>query len=209
MKKLFSAANAIIAIGAGLLVLLGYFIPGLFGGIRATLVQWAVIMAAFALLLGVLNLISVHWKKINAEHAGVRALYSGVLLLSLTLTVILVGIDGPTGFWSVWAVNTFQVSVEASLLATMAVVLLFSVARLLGRRLHWSTFLFIGVVLVVILGSAPLYKVGDVQILSTLRSWLAQVPAVAVARGLLLGVALGTVATGLRILMGVDRPYGG
>jgi hypothetical protein len=25
----------------------------------------------------------------------------------------------------------------------------------------------------------------------------------------LLGVALGTVATGIRILMGVDRPYGG
>jgi hypothetical protein len=25
----------------------------------------------------------------------------------------------------------------------------------------------------------------------------------------LLGVALGTIATGLRILMGADRPYGG
>jgi len=41
------------------------------------------------------------------------------------------------------------------------------------------------------------------------RSWLAQVPAIAGARGLLLGVALGTVATGIRILIGVDRPYGG
>jgi hypothetical protein len=29
------------------------------------------------------------------------------------------------------------------------------------------------------------------------------------ARGILIGVALGTIATGLRILMGVDRPYGG
>ncbi len=29
------------------------------------------------------------------------------------------------------------------------------------------------------------------------------------ARGILLGVALGSVTTGLRILMGVDRPYGG
>jgi hypothetical protein len=29
------------------------------------------------------------------------------------------------------------------------------------------------------------------------------------ARGILLGVALGTVATGLRILIGADRPYGG
>jgi hypothetical protein len=29
------------------------------------------------------------------------------------------------------------------------------------------------------------------------------------ARGLLIGIALGTLLTGLRVLMGVDRPYGG
>jgi len=29
------------------------------------------------------------------------------------------------------------------------------------------------------------------------------------ARGILLGVALGTLTTGLRILFGADRPYGG
>jgi hypothetical protein len=29
------------------------------------------------------------------------------------------------------------------------------------------------------------------------------------ARGLLLGIALGTLLTGLRVLFGVDRPYGG
>jgi hypothetical protein len=28
-------------------------------------------------------------------------------------------------------------------------------------------------------------------------------------RGLLIGVALGTITTGLRILIGADRPYGG
>jgi len=28
-------------------------------------------------------------------------------------------------------------------------------------------------------------------------------------RGILMGVALGSIATGLRILMGADRPYGG
>jgi hypothetical protein len=29
------------------------------------------------------------------------------------------------------------------------------------------------------------------------------------ARGLLIGIALGTLLTGLRVLFGVDRPYGG
>jgi hypothetical protein len=29
------------------------------------------------------------------------------------------------------------------------------------------------------------------------------------ARGLLIGVALGTLLTGIRVLFGIDRPYGG
>jgi hypothetical protein len=29
------------------------------------------------------------------------------------------------------------------------------------------------------------------------------------ARGLLLGIALGALLTGLRVIFGVDRPYGG
>jgi len=32
---------------------------------------------------------------------------------------------------------------------------------------------------------------------------------VAGARGILLGVSLGVIATGVRILIGSDRPYGG
>ena len=38
--------------------------------------------------------------------------------------------------------------------------------------------------------------------------WISQVPAVAGARGLLLGIALGAIATGLRVLLAIDRPYG-
>ncbi len=47
-----------------LFVLLGYFFPGVFGGIQSTLIGWAIILAAFALLLGIFNLAMVHWKKI-------------------------------------------------------------------------------------------------------------------------------------------------
>jgi len=42
-----------------------------------------------------------------------------------------------------------------------------------------------------------------------MRPFIAQVMAGAGARGILLGMALGTLTTGLRILFGADRPYGG
>lgn len=207
MKKILPTSNAIIAIISGLLVLLGYFFPGVFGNIQSVLIGWAIILAAFALLLGIFNLAMVHWKKAGTD--GPSSIYSIVLLISLIITIIAVSISGPTGSLSLWIFNTFQVPVEISLLAVLAVVLVFAAARLLTRRPKWYTVLFLITVLVVLLGSVPLFFLGEVAPLVALRGWLTQVPAVAGARGLLLGVALGTVATGLRILMGVDRPYGG
>ena len=207
MKKILPITNAVIAIISGLLVLLGYFFPKVFGSIQSILVGWAIILAAFALLLGIVNLAMVHWKKI--VNQGSNSIYSMVLLLSLVITIILVSISGPTGSLALWIFNSFQVPVEISLLALLAVVLVYAAVRLITRKPRWYTVLFIVTVLVVLLGSVPLFLIGEIAPLSSLRAWLTQVPAMAGARGLLLGVALGTVATGLRILIGMDRPYGG
>jgi hypothetical protein len=42
-----------------------------------------------------------------------------------------------------------------------------------------------------------------------LYPWIAEVWALGGARGILIGVALGTLMTGLRVLFAIDRPYGG
>ncbi len=207
MKKILPITNAAIAAMAGVLVLLGYFFPTIFGGIQSVLVGWAVILAGFALLLGIFNLALVHWKKTSTNDPN--RVYSLVLLISLIATIILAGFSGPTGGLSLWLFNTFQVPVEVSLLALLAIILIYSIARLLVRRPQWNTILFLVTVLLVLLGAVPLLFIGEIAPLTAVRDWLTQVPAIAGARGLLLGVALGTVATGLRILMGVDRPYGG
>jgi hypothetical protein len=207
VKKIFPITNAVIAVISGVLVVLGYFFPTTFGGIQATLIGWAIILAAFALLLGIFNLFSVHWKKARSE--GTERMYSLVLLISLGLTIVLASISGPTGTLSLWLFNTFQVPVEISLLAVLAIVLVYAGARLLARRPKWNTILFLVTVLMVLLGTVPLLFVGEITPLNALRDWITQVPALAGARGLLIGVALGTVATGLRILIGSDHPYGG
>ena len=46
-----------IAIAVGILILLGYFIPiAALLSLRVVLVQWAIILASFALLVGISNL---------------------------------------------------------------------------------------------------------------------------------------------------------
>jgi hypothetical protein len=42
-----------------------------------------------------------------------------------------------------------------------------------------------------------------------LRPWVTEVLALGGARGILIGVTLGTLTTGLRVIFGADRPYGG
>lgn len=207
MKRILPITNAIIAVISGVFVILGYFFPGPFGGIQSILIGWAIILAAFALLLGIINLMVVHWRKISSEEPG--HVYSIVLLVSMLITIVVAGISGPTGSLTLWIFNNFQVPVEASLLALLAVILVYAGARLLTRRPKWNTILFLVTVLLILLGSVPLYFLGAIGPLNTIHNWLTQIPAVAGARGLLLGVALGTVATGLRILIGSDRPYGG
>jgi hypothetical protein len=122
VKKFLPLTNAVIATIAGLLVLLGYFFPTIFSGIQSTLVGWAIILAAFALLLGIFNLALVHWRKINSKAPA--STYSLVLLASMILTIILASISGPTGGLTLWLFNTFQVPIEVSLLAVLAVILL-------------------------------------------------------------------------------------
>jgi hypothetical protein len=48
----------------------------------------------------------------------------------------------------------------------------------------------------------------DIPLVQSLTAFIDRLP-IAGARGILLGIALGSLTTGLRILMGADRPYSG
>ncbi len=211
MKAPFSVVNAVIAISAATAVLLGYLVPGL-DFLSSTMLHWAVILAGFALIVGVVNLLSVHWGKITSRKLA--GLYSFFLIISFGLTVLVVGLPlpgfaGPESYSAQWLLRYVQIPVEASLLALLAVTLVVGVVRFLQRRQDGMALIFVATVVVVLLGSAPIYVLGELSLFSGLRNWLSVVLAAAGVRGLLIGVALGTVAAGLRVLMGVDRPYGG
>ena len=105
-------------------------------------------------------------------------------------------------------VNSVIVPVEASLMALLAVTLVYASVRLLRRRTSAMSLVFLGTAVVMLIASASL-PLGDVGIFSDfLRPWMQHVLAMGGARGLLIGIGLGTLTTGLRVLMGADRPYG-
>lgn len=211
VKTPFSIFNAIIAISAGTVVLIGYLVPGM-DFLSNIALRWAVILAGFALIVGVINLLSVHWHKLaSGKSAGYNSLF---LILAFVATLLVVGlplpgITGPESTAAQWLLRYIQIPVEASLLALLAVTLVVSVVRFMQRRQDGMALLFVATIVIVLLGSAPIYQWGELSLISGLRNWLTTVLAAAGVRGLLIGIALGTIAAGIRILMGVDRPYGG
>jgi hypothetical protein len=134
-------------------------------------------------------------------------IYSLLLVVALIVTTVLVGVLGPTAPISLWIFNFIEIPVESSLMALLAIILIYASARMLGRRLNLFSLFFIGTVLLILLSTA--FPPGsDVPLIGQIGMWVQRVPVVAGVRGILLGVALGTVATGLRVLAGADRPYG-
>jgi len=196
-----------VAIASGLLVLLGYFIPlEMLLEIRLLLVQWAIILAAVAVLVGVLNLLGVHWHKIRTRQKGTA--YSILLIVSLFASAILgivLGTNNPTLDFFLEAII---IPTEAALMALLAVTLVYASARLLRRRADLMTFIFLGVVVVILLAAAPL-PFGKIPGTDFVEWLLRDNFAAAGSRGILIGVALGALTTGLRVLFGIDRPYGG
>jgi hypothetical protein len=101
--------------------------------------------------------------------------------------------------------------VEQSLMAILVVVLIYSIARMFKDRYNLISIVFIATVLVMLILAVPWFGVAipGLHGPSGIRSLIAEIPAVAGARGILIGIGLGTIATGLRVLIGADRPYGG
>jgi hypothetical protein len=199
----------IIAIVSGVVVLLGYFLPGvpLFVALRVTFLNWVMILAAVAVFVGLANLFSVHIQKLKNRKDAVSSVF---LLIFLICTFILGVFVGPASPALNFVFASVQIPVETSLMALLAVSLLYATIRLLRWRANFMSITFIITALIIFLGTAPLPFLGPIPFFSDwLRPIIAQVPAAAGARGILLGVALGTLMTGLRILFGADRPYGG
>jgi Zn-dependent protease len=74
MKTILSAANVVITI-AGPVGAAGYFLPSIFGGLRDQILQWAIFLAVFALLVGIANLVGVHQENRHRQRGAFSALF--------------------------------------------------------------------------------------------------------------------------------------
>lgn len=176
------------------------------------------VIIAFSLVLGLSSLIHHHLLKIQRrrEHWP----YSWVLLIALVLSAVIGLLGGgmdpaskgviPTkiggfSFHIMTLYNFIMRPITASMFAILAFFMASASYRAFRARNLEATLLLVAA-FVVMLGSVPLSR----QILDTLpgfAQYILDVPNTASKRGIAFGIGLGSVATALKIILGVERGW--
>ena len=212
-QRMGVALAAVIAFAVGMTTLFSLLLgnhPELYGSIpnaeavsvlaalpASLFVRLATITIAFTIVIGMFNLLYIHLRRLMR-----RQFYSIVLLLSFAFTV----------YWHVTSggdpslLAAAQAPIESSLAALVCVSLVYGGAAVLRKRADGWGILFVAVMLITLLGALPL---DDLAPLRQWKDWLMAAPVSAGARAMLLGIALGTVVAGVRVLLGQDRSYRG
>lgn len=195
----------VTAMVCGFLVILGYLLPvPILKSLRVDLVRGATVLGAFALLLGYGNLLKVHLARIFKKESKNR-ISSFLLIAAALATLGLVLVQGPESTWVQVLVESVLIPGESALLALTAVTLVLSGMSLLRKRWHINSALFIAVATLTLFSAIPIVFP---RVLEVILQFF-DAAATGGMRGLLLGVVLGSLMTGLRIILGIDRPHSG
>ena len=175
------------------------------------------IVSAFALVLGLGSLLNHHVIRMRrkAEHWP----YSWVLIGSFLISAI-IGLLGnpdlenplfPTRIGSFeFHMNALYQGILVPLGGTMFALLAFFMSSAAYRAFRAHNVLALILLIsafIVMLGQIPIGQHIFGGIFPDLRQWLLDFPNVAAKRGIFMGVALGVVATSLKIIFGIERGW--
>lgn len=206
-RKLRLGSFILVAVagGSGIVAFASYLAPGM-DLIQEALIDWAIIIGAIALIfMGGLNVLAVHWNKVRHLQPG--WVYSLFLWLGFGIMVAAGLSGGPDDE----LVRSILEHVQFPLQATLFSLLAFFVATAAYRAFrlkNLESLAFLLIAVIVLLGQIPGWASDDLRVtLPWVREWILTKMSLGGARGILLGVALGTIVVGVRLLIGLDRPY--
>lgn len=190
---------------AGVFGLVQYFSPHpLAVSAYATLLDWVQIIFAFTLIVGVLSVFQIHFKRISRRE---RFWGFSIITLSAIVVMAVAGFAGGTdrGSVFVWMFDNMQVPMQSTVFALLAFFVASAAYR--GFRLrNLEAGILLATALVIMLGRIPIGElIGD--FVPESAEWILNVPSMAAKRAVLIGIGLGSITTALRVILGIERSY--
>ena len=214
----------IITFVVGTALILAMFIPHApFSSLDENLSVYFDIIAVFAFILGGGNLLRVHLLKIQKKKLDWQYSIVTIVGFAFMLTIGFLKIGGPPGLRGDFLAegSWFRFVFEAvfnPLQATMFSLLAFFVAsaayRAFRAKTKEATILLIAA-FIILVGRTPIghsftfWMPKQLEFLEipNLANWIMSWPNTAGQRAIMIGIALGVIATSLRIILGIERPY--
>lgn len=223
----------VITIVTGVLIIVAFIIPhNPFATLQDRLTNWFIIVSGFTTLLGLDSLIQYHLLRIRDRRQD-RG-YSVVLLASFFLTFGL-GLyswirfrspllpSSPNG----WIYTFVLIPLQATMFALLAFFITSAAYRAFRIKTLESTLLLATACLVMIarvpIGNSIWHGIAHLvahvipginaghlaqtPVLSAPTEWILSVPQMAAKRGISFGIALGSIAMSIRIILGIERTY--
>ncbi|PLX17407.1 MAG: hypothetical protein C0601_07550 [Candidatus Muiribacterium halophilum] len=196
----------IITFLSALVMIIIYFInPAHVQKFENGVFEWIRIIGAFALFLGLFNLLISHFIKVRRN--GMNAVYSIALIVAF-FAIVISGIffdsENPDGTFQFMFNNIYR-----PLSSTMFSLLAFYVASAAFRAFRAKTkeasFLLVAA-FIVMLGRVPIGTMiwGKIPVIS---NWIMAYPAAAAQSAIMIGAALGAISVSLKIMLGIERTY--
>ncbi len=195
----------------GLIMVGEFFIPHhAYREMTKELLEWGVIIAAGAFLLGVFNLIQVNWPVIRERRADWG--YKVAMLIALA-GMLIAGFMGAedrldNGQSFKWLFDYMFVPLNATMFALLAFFIASAAFRAFRARNTEATVMLVAAALVMLAAvpiGASIPGVGEYLV--AIKNWIMSVPNNAARRAIFIGAALGAIATGLRVILGLERTH--
>jgi hypothetical protein len=189
----------------GAFMLVQFFIPSKASiTVYETAVDWTQTIYIFTLLVGVVGMIKYHAEKVARKDSGFG--YNIVTLIGV-FVMALSGLIWGRGEGSpfVWIFNHMQAPMQATVFSLLAFFVVSAAYRGFKAR-NFEAFLLLLAAVLVMIGRVP---IGDFisPYFTKTANWILNVPSMTARRGIFVGVGLGTIATSLRVILGVERTY--
>ena len=174
------------------------------------LLEWGFILAAAAYVLGLVNLVQVNLPKVieRDQDWGYKLLM--LVSMAMTLGFGLAGGDQrlQEGHVYKWLFDFVFVPLDSTMFALLAFYIASAAFRAFRAR-NLEASILLGAAILVMLARVPIGE--NLPIIGTklvqFMNWIMDVPNTAARRAIYIGSALGAVATGLRIILGIERSH--
>lgn len=199
----------ILTLVAGLFCLVGFFVPHPWVRDRyEDLQNWALILVGLTYVLGVANVLRVNLRGVAQKQPDWP--FKLALLLGLFVMMGIGFSEGNAYLDSTSKFSWMYRNMYSPMSATMFALLAFFIASAAFRafRIRSTEAMLLAIAaFILMIGRVP---VGNMisHYVPDAADWLMEVPQNAAKRGILIGAALGVMATGIRLILGLEKTYG-